>query len=141
MRSGKIVESVKEGNPSSHLLSVLAKPHALSGKGSKCMTKGEVYPFNEAGADRETKLFESCCPAKNSLGQGLESSFLLFLNDLPVDQVRMGLQDRIFGTTPSAGWGKAYQLVVDCNESRQIGAKYPSICFLTFWKLHPTRSC
>ncbi len=72
VRTGKIVESLKEGDASSHLVPILAEPKALSGKRSKSMSNGQIESLDQAGADREAELLESFRSAKDSLAQGLE---------------------------------------------------------------------
>ena len=123
MRSGEVVKGMEEADSPSHLVPVFAEAQGFARERSQCLAHGEVKPLNQVGTDGKTKFFESLSTTKDALRQGLESAALLLFDNLCVDQVRMGLYDRVSGATSLSCLCERIGLMVDSHQCGEVGAE------------------
>lgn len=87
------------------------------------MTQGEVETFNQTGTDREPQFLQPSGPAEYAVDQHFQAPLLLLLDHLPVDQIRVGLLDRVPGASPLARARKDLEAMVALDQRRQIATE------------------
>ena len=79
--------------------------------------------LNQSGAERKPKLPEPFGSAEHAADYFLKASLLPLLDYLAVDQIRMGLLDRVLRPPLFSCTGKGLQGMVELDQSRQVGAQ------------------
>src|SRR5262249_28125414 len=87
------------------------------------MTQGKVETLNQTGANREPQVLQALGTAAYPVDKFLETALLLLLDHLPVDQLRMGLRDGLFGASWLACARKGLQGMVDREQCREVTAE------------------
>jgi hypothetical protein len=82
------------------------------------MPQGQVEPLNQTGPDLLSQGGQPRCPPPDALTQRVQAATLLLFDQLRLDQLRMGLQHRLAGTSAFARARKLLDLVVDRAEPR-----------------------
>lgn len=123
MWPGEVVKSLKEADPSSHLLAVLTEAQRLARERSERLAQGEVEAFNEARTDGKAQFFQPVRTTDNALAQGLEPAMLFLFDDLRIDQIGMRLDDGIPWTASLARSGEGLDLMVDRHEGGQVSTE------------------
>lgn len=119
----EVVERLEEDDSPLQLAPLLTETPGLSDQRSERMAQGEVEPFNQTGTDREPQFLQSSGPAEHAGAQRFQASLLLLLDHLSVDQIRVGLLDRVPGASPLAGARKGLKGMVALDQRRQIATE------------------
>src|ERR687895_2147361 len=119
----EVVECLKEDHATSQLRAVFAEAPALSCQRSQGMTQGQVETLNQTGADLQSQCGQPGCPTTEALTQGVQAATFLLFDQLRIDQLRMGLQHRLAGTSAFARARKLLDLVVDRDQRGPVAAE------------------
>ena len=63
MRSGDIIEGLKEDHPLPQAFAVFAEAGGLATQWRQSLTQGQVHPFDQGGADREAQSVKRSAPS------------------------------------------------------------------------------
>ena len=120
MRSGEVVEGLKEHHASPHLGAILTEARALAHQRRQSMAQSEVETLKQTGADRQPQILQALGTAAYTVDELLETALLRLLDDLAVDQLWVGLLERLLGASRLARARKGRQGMVDLDQ-RRIG--------------------
>ena len=123
VRSGNVVVASPKGHSSFHLFSVFAKRTTLSHQWSQRVAKSLIDSFDQTRADVQPQLKQPVGSDHDSLFQRSEAAFRFLLNHLRVHQIFRRLCDGFAWTTALAGAWKLFQLPIDREQSRKVGAQ------------------
>ena len=123
VRSGKVVEGLKQDHTPPHLGPIFTEALAFSHQRRQGMTKRQIETLNQAGADRQPQLRQALATAAHPIHQFVQTSLALLFDDLSIDQIRVRFLHRLLGTTWLSRAWKRLQGMVGLNESRQITAE------------------
>ena len=84
------------------------------------MPQGQVETFKQTRTDREPEFLQALGTAAYPVDEYLETALLLFLDHLAVDQLRVGLLDRLLGASRLARAWKGLQGMVDRDQRREV---------------------
>ncbi len=84
------------------------------------MTQGKIETLKHTGADRRPQLFQPFGLAAHAVHQLLQTPFVLLFDHLAIDQIWMGLFERLCGTPPLFRASKDLYGMVDLDQSRQV---------------------
>jgi hypothetical protein len=118
MWTREVVKRLKEDHAATELLAVFTEAPALSCQRSQRMPQGQVEPLNQTGTDLLSQGSQPRCPTTDALTQRVQAAAFLLFDQLRIDQLRMGLQHRLAGTSAFARARKLLDLVVDRAEPR-----------------------
>lgn len=85
------------------------------------MTQRQIESLNQTRADRQPELRKACGATPHTLGQRVETTVDLLLDNLRIHQVGMGFDHRFAGASALASMRKLRDLMVDCHQGRQVG--------------------
>ena len=77
------------------------------------MTQREVQTLEQTRADRQPQFLQPLGATAHAIHQLLQASLPLLFDHLSIDQIWMGLLDRLFGTSWLAGMRKGLQGMID----------------------------
>src|SRR5262249_8024350 len=123
MRSGEVVEGLKEHHASPHLGAILTEAPALAHQRRQGMAQGEVETLQQTRADRQPQLLEVFGTAADTVDEGLETTLVLLFDHLSIDQIGVGFLHRLLGTSWFAGAWKGLQGMVDLDQRREVTAE------------------
>src|SRR5437879_398339 len=84
------------------------------------MTQGDGETLKQAGADRQPQVRQALGTAAYTVDELLETALLRLLDDLAVDQLRVGLLERLLGASRLARARKGLQGMVDLDQRREV---------------------
>src|SRR5262249_835634 len=120
VRSGHIVEGMEEDHALPQTLAVFTEAGRLTRQWSQGLTQRQVHSFDQAGPDRAAQLRQAFGTQHDTRAERQPLALALLLDQLPVDQGRMGLTDGLAWAPPLAGSGKRRDDVEGRDEGRQI---------------------
>src|SRR6516165_7898866 len=123
MRSGEVVEGLKEHHASPHLGTILTEAPALAHQRRQGLAQGEVETLQQTRADRQSQCLEACGTAADTVDEGLKTALGLFFDHLPIDQIGVGFFHRLPGTSWFAGAWKGLQGMIDLDQRREVTAE------------------
>src|SRR5215468_3230871 len=120
MRPGKVVEGLKENHTPPPLGAILTEAPALTHERRQGMTQGKVEPLKQTGADREPPCLQALGTAAHTGDQLLQTALGLLFDDLPIDQIGMGVLHRVLGASWLARAGKGLARMIDRDQRRKV---------------------
>src|ERR671916_780616 len=123
MWTREVVKRLKEGHAATELLAVFTEAPALSCQWSQRMPQGQVEPLNQTGTDLLSQGGQPRRPTTDALTQRVQAATFLLFDQLRIDQLRMGLQHRLAGTSAFARARKLLDLVVDRDQRGPVAAE------------------
>src|SRR5215813_13286271 len=120
MRSSHIVEGLEEDHALPQALTVFAEAVRFAPQRRQGLTQGQVYPFDQGRADRETQLRQAFGAKHDAGTQCQQCAVLLLFDQLPIDQIWMGLTDGLAWAAPLASSCKRRHDMEGGDERRQI---------------------
>src|SRR5262249_45482381 len=103
VRSPHIVEGLEEDHPLPQALAVFTKAGCLARQGSQGLPHRQVHPFDQGRADRVAQARQAFGPKHDARTERQQFALRLLFDQLSIDQIRMGLTDRLAWATPLAG--------------------------------------
>ena len=83
MRSGEVVEGLKEHHAPPHLGAILTEAPAFAHQRRQGMAQGEVETLQQTRADRQPQFLEAFGTAADTVDEGLETALVLLLTTCP----------------------------------------------------------
>ncbi len=123
MRSGEVVEGLKEHHTPPHLGAILTETPALPYQRRQGLAQGEVETLKQTGADRQPPFLETFGTAAYTVDECLETALVLLFDHLPIDQIGAGRLHWLLGTARLAGAWKGLQGMVDLDQCREVTAE------------------
>jgi hypothetical protein len=93
VQSGHIVEGLEEDHPLSYALAVFAEAGCLAPQRRQGLTPGQVHPFDQGRADRETQLPQAFGAKHDARAERQQFALFFLFDQLPIDQLRMWRTD------------------------------------------------
>src|SRR6266478_7796289 len=118
--SGHIVEGLEEDHPLPQALAIFTETGRLTGQRCQSLTQGQVHPFDQGRTDREAQVCQAFGAQHDTRAERQQLALLLLFDQLPIDQIRMGLTTGLAWTPPLAGACKRRHDVESSNKGRQI---------------------
>src|SRR5438874_8812725 len=102
--SGHIVEGLEKDHALPQPLAVFTKARRLPRQGGQGLPQGQVDPFNQSRADAQTQTGQAFGANHDARAECQQLALLLLFDQLPVDQIGMGLTAWLAGppSLPSA---------------------------------------
>src|SRR5919108_3480017 len=97
MRSGEVVEGLKEHHTPPHLGAIFTEARALPHQRRQGLAQGEVETLKQTGANRQPPFLEAFGTAAYTIDEFLETALVLLFDYLPIDQIGMGFLHRLLG--------------------------------------------
>ena len=99
VRSCHIVEGLEEDHPLPQAFAVFAEAGRLTRQRCQGLTQGQVHPFDQGRADCEAQLRQALGSQHDARAERQQLALFLLLDQLPVDQIWMGLTEGLTGHT------------------------------------------
>ncbi len=85
MRSGEVVEGLKEHHTPPHVGAILTEAPTLTHQRRQGLAQGEVETLKQTGADRQLQFLEAFGTAAYTIDECLETALGLLFDHLPID--------------------------------------------------------